>query len=64
MAKKYRYNVCLSAEEDLCGTIDLTKEEAAIVAYATSVDNWANQHGGGYCGYFSIAVDNPMEIED
>jgi hypothetical protein len=64
VAKKYRYNVSLSAEETQSGTIDLTKKEAEIVAYATNTDNWKNGYGGGYCGYFSIDIDNPMEIED
>ena len=64
MEKKYRYNVSLSAEEERVGTIDLTKKEAEIVYYATSIGNWKNVSGGGYCGYFEIDIDNPMEIED
>ena len=64
MAKKYRYNVALLAEEEICGTIDLTKKEANIVAYATNSENWKNICGGGYCGYFIIDIDNPMEIND
>lgn len=64
MAKKYRYNVSLSAEEDFTGTIDLTKREAEIVAYATNTNNWKNRCGGGYCGSFWIDIDNPIEIED
>lgn len=64
MAKKYRYNVALTAEDEWCGTIDLTKKEAEIVAYATNTDNWKNGKGGGYCGYFWIDVNNPMEIKD
>ena len=64
MAKKYRYNVALTAEDDWCGTIDLTKKEAEIVDYATNINNWKNGHGGGYYGYFWIDVNNPMEIRD
>lgn len=64
MAKKYRYRVSLIAEEELIGTVDLTKREAAIVAYATDPDNWKSTTGGGYCGYFGIDLDNPMEITD
>lgn len=64
MAKKYRYQVCLSAEEECIGFVDLTKKEAEIVAYATSIGNWKNVFGGGYCGYFEIDVNNPMEIRD
>lgn len=64
MAKKYRYNVGLLAEEDFTGTIDLTKREAEIVAYATNTNNWKNRCGGGWCGSFWIDTDNPIEIED
>lgn len=64
MEKKYRYNVGLSAEEDFTGTIDLTKSEAAIVAYATDTNNWQNTEGSGWCGTFWIDINNPMEIEE
>ena len=36
LKKKYRYNVSLTAEGCLSGTVDLTKREAEIVAYATN----------------------------
>lgn len=64
MAKKYRYDVMLSAEEEMVGTIDLTKKEAAIVAFATDSNNWKNVMGGGYTGSFFIDIDNPKEIND
>lgn len=64
MAKKYRYNVSLLAEDVCDGTIELTKKEAEIVAYATNVNNWENKDGGGFCGSFWIDIDNPMEIKD
>lgn len=64
MNKKYRYSVGLSAEHDISGTVDLTKKEAEIVAYATNTNNWKNFHGGGWCGIFWIDVNNPMEIEN
>ena len=63
MAKKYRYEVSLSAEEEMVGTIDLTKEEAELVAWATDPANWNTRCGGGYCGYFCIDLNNPMEID-
>ena len=44
MAKKYRYNVSLLAEDVCDGTIELTKKEAEIVAYATNVNNWKNKY--------------------
>ena len=64
MAKKYRYNVGLSAEEDFTGSIDLTKKEAEIVAFATNTDNWRNVSGGGWCGNFWIDTENPEEITE
>lgn len=64
MEMKYRYNVALSAEDECTGTIDLTKKEAEIVAYATDQYNWMNRDGGGYCGNFWIDIDHPMEIKD
>lgn len=62
--KKYRYNVGLSAEEYFTGTVDLTKKEAEIVAYATNTNNWKNLYGGFWHGRFYIDIDNPIEIED
>ena len=41
MEKKYRYNIGHSGEGYTFGTIDLTKKEAAIVAYAMDKDNWS-----------------------
>lgn len=64
MAKKYRYNVGLSAEGDFTGTVELTKKEAEIVAFATNTNNWKNAYGGGWCGSFWIDVDNPQEIHN
>lgn len=64
MAKKYRYEVNLSAEEEVTGTIDLTKKEAELIARVTNPANWHNRCGGGYCGYFHIELSNPMEIND
>ena len=37
--KKYRYNICYSAEGITAGTIDLTKKEAEIVDYALNINN-------------------------
>lgn len=62
LKKKYRYNVKLSAEGTLSGTVDLTKEEAEIVAYATNPENWKNAFYGEYYGCFEIDIDHPMEI--
>lgn len=64
MEKKYRYNVSLFGEEIYVGTIDLTKNEAEIVAYATNKKNWKNCCGGNFCGDFWIDIDNPIEIEE
>lgn len=61
--KKYRYKVSLSAEGRCYGTIDLTEEEAKIVAYATNPKNWKNKFYGEYYGEFRIDLDNPMEIK-
>lgn len=62
--KKYRYNVSLSAEGRRSGTVDLTKEEAEIVAYATNPKNWKNAFYGEYYGEFKIDIEHPMEIKD
>ena len=50
MEKKYRYNIGCSAEGYTCGTIDLTKGEAAIVAYAMNKDNWRITLDESYSG--------------
>ena len=62
--KKYRYKVSLSAEGRRYGTIDLTEEEAKIVAYATNPVNWKNVFYGEYYGEFKIDIEHPMEIKD
>ena len=64
MEKKYRYNIGCSTEGYTCGTIDLTKEEAAIVAYAMNKDNWRITLDESYSGNCWIDVDHPQEIED
>lgn len=63
MAKKFRYRVKLSAEGDRTGTIDLTKKEAQIVAYATNPENWKMIFCGEDYGSFEIDIKHPMEIK-
>jgi len=63
MAKKYKYNISFGAEEETRGTIELTKKEAAIVAYAFDTDNWDIQEESEFSGRGWIDVENPMEIE-
>lgn len=62
--EKYRYNVRLSAEGNLTGTIDLTKKEAEIVAYATNPENWKNAFYGEYYGSFEIDINHPIKIKN
>ena len=63
-AKKYRYHISKSAEGMTSGTIDLTKKEAAIVAYALNTSNWNNLEEEEWSGSCWIDVDNPMEIDN
>ena len=63
-AKKYRYNIMQSAEGITTGTIDLTKKEAAIVAYALDTSNWNNLIENSWSGSCWIDIDNPMEIRE
>ena len=63
--KKYRYTVRQSAEGEISGTVNLTKEEACIVAYATTETNWDNvKCDESYTGMFFIDLNNPQEIEE
>lgn len=62
--KKYRYNIWKSAEGETTGTIDLTKKEAAIVAYALDTSNWNNLSEGSWSGSCWIDIDNPIEINE
>lgn len=64
MAKKYRYNIFCSAEGTTSGTIDLTKKEAKIVAYALNQDNWNNVSYESFSGSCYIDIDSPKEIYD
>lgn len=61
--KKYRYNICYSAEGTTSGTINLTKKEASIVAHALNTSNWDNLEVESWSGSCWIDIDNPMEIE-
>lgn len=63
LKKKYRYKVGLHAEGSRTGTIDLTKEEAGIVTYATNPKNWKNDFYGEYYGEFRIDIEHPMETK-
>lgn len=60
--KKYKYRVCLSAEDYSDGYVELTKREAEIVAYAADTGNWKDVHLNPYSGDFQIDLDNPEEI--
>ena len=62
--KKYRYNICYSAEGVTTGTIDLTKKEAAIVAYALNTSNWNNLDAESWSGSCFIDIEHPYEIKD
>ena len=61
MAKKYRYNIFYPYT---FGTIDLTKKEAAIVAYAMDKDNWSIILDEPYSRSCWIDIDHPHETED
>ena len=61
--KKYRYNIYKSAEGTTSGTIDLTKKEAAIIAYALDTSNWNNVEEESWSGSCWIDIDNPMKID-
>ena len=62
--KKYKYSVSLNAEGNSWGYVDLTEEQAKIVAYATNADNWQCLHSEHHSGYFNIDIDNPVEISE
>ena len=60
--KKYKYGVCLSAEDYSDGYVRLTKREAEIVSYATNERNWENKTSNPYSGSFYIDLEHPVEI--
>ena len=62
--KKYKYVVCLSAEDYSDGYVRLTRREAEIVSYATSECNWEDADSNPYSGSFYIDLDNPVEIDE
>ena len=64
MDKKYKYYVCQSAENSTIGFVELTQEQAEIVAYATDPGNWTDVKSYPYSGHFTIIADDPREIED
>lgn len=62
-AKKYKYRISYSAEGVTSGTINLTKKEAQIVAYALDTANWENLEEELYSGECTLDVEHPMKIE-
>lgn len=60
--KKYKYGVCLSAEDYSDGYVRLTRREAEIVSYATNERNWEDKESNPYSGSFYIDLDNPIKI--
>ena len=64
MEKKYRYNLCQSADGITTGTLDLTKEEAEFAAYVMNCSNWSNLEYEDFSGSCHIDLENPEEIED
>lgn len=61
--KKYKYEVCLSAEDYSGGYVRLTRREAEIVSYATSECNWEDKELNPCSGSFHINLKHPVEIE-
>lgn len=55
--RKYRYAVSLMADGQSSGFVELTKEQAEIVAYATTTSNWINANKEPYSGIFFIDTE-------
>ena len=55
-------SVSLMAEEYSSGFIELTKEQAELVKFATNTKNWEDAEIKGYSGMFFIDTDNPIEL--
>ena len=53
--KKYKCNLCLSAEDFTCGTMMLTKSEYEIVKRVSDINNWNNLDSRPWSGYFGIS---------
>ncbi len=64
LEKKYKYEVELFAEGIATGTVILTKKEAEIVNYATSISNWEIIDIEPCFGSFTIDINNPIPIEE
>lgn len=60
--KKYKYKVTLIADDLVSGYIELTKQEAELVARVTNPKNWEITEEGVYAPDFEIDLDNPVEI--
>lgn len=63
MLKKYKYKVELSADDGTVGYVELTSEQAELVAHVTNTNNWEIIKQGQYSGTFEIDLKNPLEIE-
>ena len=61
--RKHKYFVSLSADDETCGYVKLTKREAEIVSYATNERNWEDKKSNPYSGSFYIDLEHPVEIE-
>lgn len=60
--RKYRYSVSFTADGCSNGFIELTKEQAELIAYVTNTNNWEDAKIEMYSGMFLINTDNPIEL--
>lgn len=63
MVEKYKYKVELIADGETVGYVELTPEQAALVAYVTNTNNWEIIEQEEYSGRFDIDFKNPLKIE-
>ena len=62
--KKYRYAISFQGEGFDAGTIDLTEDEAKIVAYALNPVNWKHRNTTSWRPFVTFGIEHPTEIDE
>lgn len=62
--KKYGYTISFLGDGFNTGTIDLTEDEAKVVAYALNPVNWKHRNKTSRSPIVTFGIEHPTEIDE
>lgn len=62
--KKYGYTISFQGDGFDTGTIDLTEDEAKVVAYALNPVNWKHRDTTSWSPIVTFGIEHPTEIDE